>query len=154
MATIYRKTDKGIDEIRTRAHRLAPRARNALILVDGQRSDEELARLVQTDETLALLLSGGFIEPVAQTAAATAATPLGASAPTPARQVDMVQLRRLAVRLLNDQVGPAAEELSMRIERVKDLETLRPLLIAARKMIVNVRGEQAGAEYISKLSAL
>ena len=152
MATIYRKTDKGIDEIQTRAHRLAPRARNALILVDGQRSDDDLARLVQTEETLALLLSGGFIEPVSQTAAATPMA--GAPVPAPARQIDMVLLRRIAVRLLNDQVGPAAEELSMRIERAKDLETLRPLLIAARKMIVNVRGEQAGAEYISKLSAL
>ena len=152
MATIYRKTDKGIDEIQTRAHRLPPRARNALILVDGQRSDEDLARLVQTEESLAILLSGGFIEPVSQTAAATPVA--GAPVPAPARQIDMVLLRRMAVRLLNDQVGPAAEDLSMRIERAKDLETVRPLLIASRKMIVNVRGEQAGAEYINKLSAL
>ena len=39
MATVYRKTDKGRNEIETRANRLLPRLRSALIVVDGQRND-------------------------------------------------------------------------------------------------------------------
>ena len=37
MSIIFRKTAKGISEIETREHRLTPRVRNALILVDGRR---------------------------------------------------------------------------------------------------------------------
>jgi WD40 repeat protein len=37
MPTIYRKTAKGQSEIETRVHRLAPRFRSLLILVDGRR---------------------------------------------------------------------------------------------------------------------
>ncbi len=47
MATIYIKTADGQNEIETRARRLTPRARSTLILVDGKRSDSELAKLVQ-----------------------------------------------------------------------------------------------------------
>ena len=54
MATIYRKTAKGHTEIETRALRLSPRLRSALILVDGRRTDAELQRMIlqQPDETL------------------------------------------------------------------------------------------------------
>jgi hypothetical protein len=63
MATIYRKTSKGHAEIETRVHRLPPRLRGALIVVDGRRADDELRRLVpQADETLQLLAEQGFIE--------------------------------------------------------------------------------------------
>lgn len=65
MAIIYRKTASGIDEIETRERRLSPRVRSALILVDGRRSLEELAGLVQQcDEMLKTLLTAGLIEMV------------------------------------------------------------------------------------------
>ena len=63
MSIIYRKTALGADEIQTRARRLAPRLRSALILVDGRRSDEELARMVpQAAEALAQLAAEGYID--------------------------------------------------------------------------------------------
>ncbi|MDP3085766.1 MAG: hypothetical protein Q8N44_19040, partial [Rubrivivax sp.] len=67
MATIYRKTAKGLTEIATREHRLTPRLRSALIVTDGKRNDAELRALIsqQADETLASLLEQGFIEAVA-----------------------------------------------------------------------------------------
>ena len=68
MATIYAKTADGQNEIETRARRITPRARSLLILIDGKRHDEELAKLVQQfDETLALLLEGGLVEAVGTT---------------------------------------------------------------------------------------
>ncbi len=67
MATIYRKTEKGRLEIDTRAHRLTPRLRAALILVDGQRSHTELAKLVPPNAALFdTLVAEGFIEQVAR----------------------------------------------------------------------------------------
>ena len=64
MSTVYRKTEKGVNEIATRALRLGPRQRSALILVDGRKTDVELAQLILADPagTLASLLADGFIE--------------------------------------------------------------------------------------------
>ena len=63
MRTIFRKTTKGATEIETRALRLPPRLRTALILVDGKRNDEELSAMILSEPTatLASLLSDGFI---------------------------------------------------------------------------------------------
>ena len=56
MPLIYRKTAKGLSEIETRANRLPPRLRSALIVVDGKRNLAELRPLIlQPDETLAAL---------------------------------------------------------------------------------------------------
>jgi DNA-binding CsgD family transcriptional regulator len=42
----YRKTPKGQHEMASRSHRLSPRQRAALILVDGRRSTEDICRLL------------------------------------------------------------------------------------------------------------
>ena len=67
MAIIFRKTAKGLAEIETRAHRLVPRMRSALILVDGKRSDAEIGGMIlqQVTETLHALAGQGFIEVLA-----------------------------------------------------------------------------------------
>lgn len=171
MAIIYRKTVKGVDEVNTRVHRLAPRARTALILVDGQRSAEDLAKLiqVQASETLALLLEQGFIEvagaavgSTARPATATAAVPAGYPeaagdsqfSSTSAPQRNFTLVRREAVRRLNDLMGPEGEMLAIKMEATRDLATLRPLLVRARDLIAMTRGQKAAADYIAALSAL
>lgn len=176
MANIYRKTTKGLDEVATRAHRLPPRARAALILVDGQRSDDELARLIQVNasETLAMLVEQNFIEVIAEAVApapaAVPAAPRFATQPPPKpiisehstaeapstmpRAYDFRTVQREAVRRLTDLLGPAAEGLAMKMEASKDMATLRPLLIQARDLITAVRGKQAAVDYIAILSAL
>lgn len=151
MAIRYRKTPKGVDEVQTRAHRLPPRARGALILVDGQRTDEELARLipVQAAETLAALAEAGFIEVIA--VAPPAATP---ATPPTSRQPDFKLVQREAVRRLVELVGPSADDLAIRMEGARSMDQLRPLLVHARSLIGNVRGAQPAADYIAALSAL
>ena len=85
MPTIYRKTAKGFAEIETRAHRLTPRVRSALIVVDGRKSDTELAILVpQAAESLAMLAEGGFIEAVVSHTPPPAPAPLMAGVTVPA----------------------------------------------------------------------
>ena len=144
MATSIRKTDKGRAEIQTRSHRLPPRLRHLLILVDGQRTLADLGKLVaQCDDALAELLDLGFVEADAVAAPAPVERPAPVSAPLVARNLDPVIRRREAVRRLTDAVGPHAEALALRIESAADEMTLRPLLVLARDSIRNVKGAAA-----------
>lgn len=147
MLTLYRKTARGASEIHDRAHRLTPRMRGALILVDGRRSGEELLRLIAGDGpgTLQGLESLGLIEPFQ-----VPATPAA-----PARRfVPYETLQREAMRRLRASVGPGADTLAQRIAQAPDLDALRPLLVLARRLITELRGAQAGEDYIEGLSAL
>jgi len=64
MNNVYRKTERGQTEIATRQYKLAPRLRSALVVVDGKRSQFELASMIagEPQETLQALLEAGFIE--------------------------------------------------------------------------------------------
>ncbi len=156
MPTIYRKTIKGRTEIDTREHRLPPRLRSALIMVDGVRNDSDLAKLIaSSDEVLDALAEQGFIEAVVSApAAAPHAPPSSAAKPaTPVivtRTDDFVTRRRDAVRALSDAVGPSSEGLAVLIEKAKDEMTLRPLLVMARESIRNIRGQAPAAQFTAK----
>ena len=175
MAIIYRKTAKGMAEIETRAHRLPPRMRSALILVDGKRSDTVLATMIQLQatETLHALAGQGFIE-VLSVAAGTAA-PAAAAAPVPgapgaaaplrpappppapapaviSAAPDWQTRRREAVRAVNDLLGPAGESASMRLERARNVDELRVALSSAVQTIGAARGRQAAEGFVARFS--
>jgi hypothetical protein len=176
MSTIFRKTAKGVTEIETRAHRLMPRLRSVLILVDGKRNDDELRRMLpqQCDEVLQALLHDGFIESVAGARPTPAAAPPAAAparpAPAPASTMPMdldlavtvppstrpasgreISIwRRDAVRALTEQVGPIGEALAVRIERARTAAELLPLLQTAQQVIGNVRGKAAATAFRSQ----
>jgi membrane protein involved in colicin uptake len=157
MPTIFRKTAKGVTEIETRAHRLAPRMRSALIMVDGKRSDADLRPLIQQqpDETLAALAEQGFIEVLAAAPDAAQASRAAPAAAAPARPAaDFEARRRAAVRGLNDQLGPLAETLAIKIERARTADELRPLLATAVQVIGNARGRGAAADYAARFAEL
>lgn len=176
MPTLFRKTAKGQTEIETRAHRLAPRLRALLILVNGKRDAAALGTLVpQADDLLSELLAQGFVETAAEAgaeaaprpaprpapppAAAPARPPAAAPAPAPAPKAaasvsgDFDTLRRNAVRALNDELGPAAETLAIRIERARSMAELRPLLVQAAQAVANMRGRGAAEAYAAKFLA-
>ncbi|HET9822780.1 MAG TPA: hypothetical protein VFQ16_13240 [Burkholderiaceae bacterium] len=162
MSTVYRKSAKGQSEIETRAHRLPPRLRGALILVDGRRSDEELAKLIPAEPqaTLAHLVAEGFIEVVSSTA--TGSSPVdrtagerpterqGAPAAAGPREPSVEVLRRDVVRFLNDQLGPTAEFLAVRIERARTMSELRPLLATAAQTLRSARGSAAAQAFADR----
>ena len=162
MPTIFRKTAKGIAEIETRAHRLTPRLRGALILVDGKRHADELRGLLlqQADETLSALLEQGFIEASGESAPPrppreAAAPPPPPPKPAPAPPADgFVALRREAVRNLIDLVGPMGEALALRMERSTSADELRPMIELAAQTIANTRGRAKATEYTERFSAL
>jgi hypothetical protein len=156
MPSIFRKSAKGATEIETRAHRLVPRLRAMLILVDGKRSDSELAQLMppHAADTLAALLEQGFVEPVDVPAPAVAAASPSAPAPAAALAPSFDTTRRVVVRALNDAIGPAAETLALRMERTHNLDELRALLPLAVQAVGNMRGRSAAEAFAARFAAL
>ena len=173
MATIYRKTPKGRTEIETRALRLSPRLRSALILVDGRRTDAELQRMIlqQPDETLRGLVEQGFIETIPSTQPTAqpgeqpranplppvvAQAPLPAAAPSPRPAVvgmsprSFEALRADLVRSFTDSVGPMSDALAIKMERARSASELRALAETAQRVIANTRGGQAATDFGTK----
>lgn len=88
MSRIYSKTEKGQEEIKTRAGGLSQRMRQVLIFIDGKRSRDDLYGMLKgddLDELLAALATQGLIEATGSAApkqaAAPASAPAAASAP-------------------------------------------------------------------------
>ncbi len=165
MVTVYRKTAKGATEVETRAHKLPPRLRSALILVDGKRSDTDLRALIGPagDESLQILAEGGFIDVFsvadvkravqAPAAAASNAGP-STSPPSTTTSSDVTLRRREAVRAVNELLGPMGESLSIRLERAKTIDELRTLLEQALPVIVGARGRDAARAFADRFSDL
>jgi hypothetical protein len=155
--TIYRKTAKGQAEIETRAHRLPPRLRGALIMVDGQRTVEDLAKLVPGDAagSLEQLLADGFIDVFAVLADRPAQVdvplPVPAAPRKPAPGPGSIEAtKREAVRYLNDRLGPAAEGIAMKIERTSSTTDLQPLLAQAAQLLRSFGGPAASDPFVAK----
>lgn len=101
---IYRKTEKGRNEIATRANKLGFRERALLIMVDDRTSRADLlARSKSADSGVILdaLLVAGFIE-AGVGAGATSPAPAAGGGPSPA-------LRDAIQRALANYIGPMAE---------------------------------------------
>jgi hypothetical protein len=170
MPTLHRKTAKGVSEIETRTHRLPPRLRTALLMVDGRRSDEELVALLggTTADTLLGLAQQGFIEGVESTpaVAAPASGPVadGASGDRSAGSstsggdtqaapfalpaaADLASTRRDAVRALSELLGPAADTLSVKMEKAQSLEELHAMVQRAAQMVASMRGRALAEAY-------
>ena len=156
MAVIYRKTQKGTDEIATRANRLAPRLRTALILVDGIRDDAQLGKLIaqQPLETLQELLGQGFIEVTA--APEPAPRPARVNTAQPGHGVDdkaaFSAYRAQAVRAFNDLAGPTGENLAIKMEKAASREQLAPLLQVAHGIILNAHGSTVANEFKARFA--
>jgi hypothetical protein len=162
MTRILRKTDKGVDEIATRANKLVPRLRTALILVDGTRSEAELSNLIKQHpaETLEELLTLGYIEvasvaeaPKKATSDDAPAKKAAAEAETGGSEKAFPAFRAEAVRAFNDLTGPSGEALAMKMEKATSREQLGPLLQTAYQIITNARGNQAATEFKARFAS-
>jgi hypothetical protein len=163
VTTIYRKTAKGVDEIATRANRLVPRLRTALILVDGTRDEVGLGQLIkpQAAETLQELLSLGYIEvasvveaPLKKTAEEAPSKKAAADAlASGTSEKSFATFRAEAVRAFNDLTGPPGEALAIKMEKASSREQLAPLLQAAYQIIGSTRGTQAATEFKARFAS-
>lgn len=155
MARVFGKTSKGQAEIDTRVHRLVPRLRTLLIMVDGKKTDEALrAMLPQTDEGLTTLLEQGFVQllaslPVPVPAAAPVAKPESTTPPA----MDLEATKRAASRDITEALGMEGDMISIRVERAKSMVELQPMLASAYNIMLNAgRREQAEAFKVRFLS--
>ncbi|MBF6987579.1 hypothetical protein [Cupriavidus sp. IK-TO18] len=82
---IYRKTDAGQDEIRTRARKLDHKLRALLLMVNGERRGQDLLAQVAGmgvgPDALDMLAAQGLVEPVHEAAPALAAAAAAPDAP-------------------------------------------------------------------------
>jgi hypothetical protein len=166
MTTIYQKTAKGHAEVETRAHRLPLRLRSVLIMVDGQRDEADLAKLIGNDPapTVQTLLEQGFIDVFAMLAQrgpiAVVDVPLPGpnSGPVPlsttpvAAAASIEAIKRNTVRFLNDKLGPMAESLAIRIERTKSMTELMPLLAQATQTLRGFGGAAVSEEFVARFA--
>jgi hypothetical protein len=166
MTSVYRKTGKGVAEIGTRAHGLAPRLRQALIMVDGNRTDDDLAKLIlaQPAETLSILLEQGYIELAATHAPRVASSNSGrpsipgaattaGSSDSPTSTDHFEAHRRESVRYVNDQLGPLAETLAIRLEKASDWAQLRAHLETATEFLRAARGATTADDFAARFIA-
>jgi hypothetical protein len=155
MPIIYRKTAKGIAEIETRIYRLAPRLRSMLIVVDGRRSDADLGSMMpQAAESLAALMQEGFIEELAHLVTTPAplpppAAPAGPPAPNPRFEA----MKRDLIRAFNDRIGPAGENIAIKMERAATEDEFRALLPQAVRLIGLAQGKAASDLFAARIDA-
>lgn len=152
--TVYRKTALGVEAIARRDPSLPPRDRSVLIMVDGHRKVGELATLGNAEETLSALLARGFIAPVLEPAASgpaaeTATRPQAASPP-----LSLEQAQKLAVRRLNELLGPAAADLCIRLEQARRPEEFLAALRRMEDTLKLALGPQASSRLLREVGQL
>lgn len=173
--TVFQKTEKGNLELKTRQAGLSAVLRQLLILIDGKRSCEQLAKMLPAramEEGLVVLEANGFIhrgmDPGAAAAppAASAATSAGpatvpaatatGAAPLPRREPgeSFESMRRRVVRALVDCVGPVGDDMAMRLEKTRSAEELRRLVPTATQLIEAVRGRAAVESFTRQIGAI
>lgn len=172
MPIIYRKTARGLAEIETRVYKLAPRLRSVLIMIDGKRSDEDLAQMLpQAGDALQALVQEDFIAEYARVGsgstgsgaaapapAAAAPVPAAAAAPAaaPAAKTSTLAfeaMRKDLIRAFNDRVGPAGESMAMKMEKAANEAEFRALLPMALRLIATVQGRAAAESFSARVDA-
>lgn len=157
-SAIYQKSAKGSEAISTRQHGLAPKLRSTLILIDGKRGFEEIARLSamlgDTEQLLGHLLADGFIEEKVSAAPATAAAlPVAVPVPAAGPALTLPEARRYAVRRLTDVLGPTAEELCLRIESARTAQEFLAAVTRAEGIVRDFRGPETAAAFAAEMQA-
>ena len=140
--TRYAKTDKGMEEIRSRGKNLRGRLRTMLILIDPSKTDNELrasaAQIGVEPEFLDTLLRDGYVAPISGTESTIEESP---------RVVTRDELARFraAKAFINetivDALGVRAFLFTLKLERCSTRQDLAALLPDYEKAIRKFRGE-------------
>jgi len=124
---VLQKTEKGVEEIQTRAYKLEQRLRMLLIVVNGKATGADLARQFESigDITpqLEQLIAQGFVREVASAAG-------------------FKDIRIRLSQALTDAMGPAGDSIVMQLQECKDLEQLRAFVEERREMLQGAYGRR------------
>lgn len=168
MQTVFHKSQKGAEEIASRAHGLSARLRRCLILIDGKRTLSDLKTVLSSDDVdqmLVELLEADLIEgnappavviPVLMPSFAEDTEPpsefdslptLTPSAPAVRRPLSLQERRHRGVRIVQDVLGPMAEDIAVKIERCQDDLALNAALEKAYGYIKELSSKAAAEKF-------
>jgi hypothetical protein len=169
-ATIYQKTEKGQDEIRTRANRLDQRHRALLLMINGEKTcDDILVQLEPLGMTAAVfdeLEQAGYIRVHVPGTSAPRNAPTGAARPaveateTPApttseEGVERYQrLYRFYTETISRYLGLRGYLLEMKVEKAGNITELIALRETLRAALAKARGEPDTSNVIAQLDLL
>jgi len=155
-ASVYRKTAAGRAELDRRSAGLSPRQRQLLILVDGRRTEAELAALIGGSDALAELLAvlraKGLVADAAGGDEETGHTTIQPAPEAPPAQHSVLPDERLAAihRLMKDSarqhLGVLARELDAVIEHARCPRTLQAAVARWHLALRESRSGQAEAD--------
>jgi len=156
-STVYRKTDKGKQEVADNALGLGKHVRRLLILIDGQRDTTELSVYIRAGElesTLERLVSEGFVEAVG----AGEASP-GRVARAPAAD-DPVVFAGIKIRMMTEvraqirgRFSPMADLLIGEINACPTPLALREKLRSLEDVLVRLTGPEEGVALARRIGA-
>jgi hypothetical protein len=145
---IYRKTEKGAEEMRSRKLDLPPKLRTMLILIDGTQALEHLQRLAEQlgapKDFLAQLEQRGLIEAAAAVAPA-AQTPAAAAAVGEAGGTDYEKFRaahKFMIETVVNALGVRAFFITLKLDKCSNRADLSALLEDYAKAIAKGSGPE------------
>jgi hypothetical protein len=152
---MYSRTPEGTAEVTARAHPLSIPVRRLLNNLTSEMTLEQVQALARTPDLERMLKElvdrGLVLAPRSAIPAPTAAPAVSPATPptiAPARSGDAASLghlefgavKRLAVRFVNDHLGPGGEAVALRIERAKDAIILEQMVYDAHRILFELRG--------------
>lgn len=138
------KTEKGRDEIKSRALSLSQHARNLLIAIDGHRSSGELIQLYSKIPDAAAVLRELVDLGLAD-------TPENAAKQPPALAPKLRQAMQAATEAVNAHVGFGGFTLTLRIGRCRNVDELRALMPEVEAAIAKKRGAETAQSVTASL---
>lgn len=143
------KTDKGQEEIRSRAHGLPQKLRTLLIMVDGKSTVGQLLGrfpgVQEVQDNLELLVKQGFVQLAGSGGGAPAAGAVPSAAPAAAGETKAQALSGLT-RMLLDALGPDADLVTGELERARTRAEVEAAAARCARMLEGMAGaRKAGA---------
>lgn len=156
--TTWIKTGEGRSEIELRTRRLPANLRSILLLVDGQRGEEELREMARglraPEDVLDQLAAVGLIAPVQ----GAAATPPAAASPAAADAgpAGVERYTRLYARLTEDirnYLGLKGYFLQLKVERCANADELLALLPEVANAFARTRSQALATRWLGEMQA-
>lgn len=158
MQTRWCKTEAGRNEIQQRTRKLPAGLRSILLLVDGQRSDDELQAMMSglhaPDDALSLLAADGLIERrsgAASMLAAVAAPKAPAVAMTSAERYNLLYAR--ITDDIRSHIGLKGYFLQLKVERCANADDLEALLPDVATALTKARDHTFATRWLEDVRA-
>lgn len=154
------KTPKGQDEIRTRAHKLTPRLRRLLIMVDGRSSVTDTLQRLQAlgddlEEQLAELLAQGFLAPAGAAAAVEQYAESTVAAVIPQfAEFNLDKAKGFARYVVCGALGPVGARRAERLDSVSSVGELRVQLDELRDVLPKLMPKRQAEQVWKQLEPL